>query len=529
MHTRDIITLLSHDGVPLRVLYEGVDWHLEERVGSTNRLEVEIPLNIGAGIFTDQELIFRDKRYIITEVARYRNSRSVELTADEAQVELSNRNIKQFTLTDTPLETAMKRALAGSKWTIKEYLGTEHLFSASIEDKSSMYCLSFLAKQLGALLVFDSVNRQVSIISPADREINYTFRYGVNMEDVSKTETQPEATIIYPYGKGGMTIESLNGGLTYLEDFTWYTDLGIPLAEARKRFSKEYVWRDERYIYVGNLLTSAREKLAGMAHPKLNYTIKTAGHSVAEVGLNEQVYVIDEELGIKIKTTVVRKKVSKSKTADEVELDYLPPSLTDVLSEGAVADTSSSQNNEAIFLLKNKDPITVGPVYATAITSSVTVIASTYFQVGLVVPINVTTAGDLDIYFRMDGNLLPTRIRQSLGVGWHTLGIPFLITQVSEGQKSFDCYVAMSTGAGLIEAEAFELFITAKGALGGDRNERPDRRVSDEVTIPKVKLHQNTDHAGVLMPTELRVQVSDTVMEVTNIVVTDTVSTLLLP
>lgn len=525
MDTFDIITLVNHNGVPLRTLYEGVEWVLEERVGSTNRLEITIPLETSVGILTDQELLFRGKRYVISEVVRSRNSRRVDVFADEAQVELSFRNIKTFTLNDTTLETAMKRALNGTAWTVKAFMNTTHHFYATIEDKSAMYCISFLASQLGATLVFDSVNRQVSIVDLAEKEINYSFRYGVNMDDISKTELQPEATVIYPFGKDGMTIESLNGGLNYLEDYSWYTQLGIPIAEARKRFKKEFVWSDERFIYVGNLLTAAKDKLAIMSHPKLNYTIKTAGHSVEDAVLNEKVYVVDEELGIRIKTTVVRKRISKSKSGDEIELDYLPASLTDTIAENSLADSSGSQSGEAIFLLKNKEALTLSSIYTPAIQSSITVISSTFFQAGITVPINVTTAGTLDIYFMLAGNMLPTRIRQTLSVGWHTIGIPFVITQVPEGIKSLDCYVAMTDGAGTIEKEAMELFILAKGALGGDRNERPDRRVSDDVEMPVVV--GITDGAIVSQKKPMSVKVSDSVVMAEIISITDQADTLL--
>lgn len=482
---KDVITLLSMSGELLRPLSKKAEWELEELKGSTNRLTIDIPLSDGFGVTTDQEVFFRKKRYVITELSRYRGSSSITAIADEAQIELSDRNIKKFNLKKSTLENAVKKAVSGSKWSVGYVYADDREYFAEIENKSSMHCLSFLESQSGGQLIFDSVNRVVSLVQVQETVPDKVFRYQQNMDDISKTEVQPKATVMYPYGKDGMSVASLNNDLEYIEDFSWYTALGVSLEDARAKYSKEFVWEDSRYIYAGNLLRDAKNKLATMSHPQINYKIKASGLEAEELSLNEAVYVIDEELGIRLKTTVSRLKLCKDSSQNEIELDYLPTSLGDAIYGDTVGDSTGGSNDIAVFLVKNPKRVTVNATPAIAVSASVSVYTSTHFEVGLSIMFECTKAGLLEGYFMMDGTKMPTEIKQTVSEGWYTLGLPFVITQIQEGTKHLDLYLS-TTGAINIEAERAELFVKTQGAYGGTSNERPDQTITENIVITPI-------------------------------------------
>lgn len=479
--TSDVIYLVSMSGEILAPLSKQADWELEEVKKSTNRLIVDIPLKDGLSVTTDQELLFRGKRYVISEVKRSRATATLELSADEAQVELADRNIKKFSLKKAQLEVAMKRAVLGSKWEIGTVAFDSKEYYAELENKSSMYCLTFLESQSGGLLVFDSVNRVVSLIKPEEAVPDKTFRYKQNMEDIDKTEVQPQATIIYPYGKEGMSIASVNNDIPYLEDFSWYTDLGVDIKEARLKYSKEYVWEDSRYIFAGNLLNDARKKLATMSHPQINYTIKASGIDAEDLSLNEAVYVVDEELGVKLKAIVTKRRICKDRSRNEIELDYMPNSLTDIFDEEGAGDSSGNTSEIAIFQVKNPSRVSLNTVPNKVLSASVTVYTATSFDVGLSIVVECAGTGIIEGYFMMDGEKLPTQIKQTVsGAGWVTIGLPFIITQIQEGTKYLDFYMTY-TGTAYIQPERAEMFVKSTGAYGGMSNERPDQRVVDDI------------------------------------------------
>lgn len=499
-------------GELLRPLSKKADWELEEVKGSTNRLTIEIPLSDGFGVTTDQELLFRKKRYVITEVRRYRGSGSITVIADESQIELSDRNIKKFSLKKTILPDAMKKAVSGSNWTVGYVYADGKDYFAEIENKSSMYCLSFLENQSGGRLIFDSVKRTVSMAMLEEDIPDRVFRYKQNMDDISKTEVQPQATIIYPYGKDGMSISSINGNVPYLEDFSWYTALGVDIKVARAKYSKEFVWKDDRYIYAGNLLRDAEKKLATMANPQINYSIKASGTEAEDLTLSDAVFVVDEELGVKLKALVARLRICKDSSKNEIELDYLPSSLGDIFDDGSLGDSSGGTNEVAVFQVKNPAKVDITVVPSIALSASVSVYTSTYFEVGLTMVLNCTTAGLLEGHFMMDGNRMTTEIKQTVTEGWHTIGLPFIITQVQEGTKFLDFYLS-TTGSISIDVERAELYVKSQGAFGGASNERPDQRITEDVELIK-KVADINDNVAVIFNELIRVNTVDTVVPV---------------
>ena len=522
-NTKDIIVLVSMTGELLRNLSKEADWELEEVRGSTNRLTVDIPLSDSFGVSTDQELLFRGKRYVISEVSRYRGSMSVTIQADEAQVELSAKNIKKFSLKKSSLKDAITKAVSGSKWTVGTVFADTKEYYAELENQSSMLCLTFLENQSGGKLVFDSVKRTVSMEKVnAEVIVDKLFRYKKNVDDISKTEIQPQATIMYPYGKDGMSIASLNSDIPYIEDFSWYTSLGVSLTDAKAKYSKEYVWEDERYIYPLNLLTDAKKKLATMSHPQINYIIKASGLEAEELTLNEPVYVMDDELGIKLKTVVSRLKICKDKSGNEVELDYLPASLSDLFNDGTTGDSTGVSSGTAVFQVKNPAVVQVSSTPIVVLNSSVTVYTSTYFQVGINLIFECTTAGVVEGYLQLAGEKLPVKIKQTVGVGWHTIGLSFIITQIQEGTQYLDLYLS-TTGAIKIDAEKSEMFILSQGAYGGMTNERPDQRIAENVEFKDTKITLK-DVVNIINEPQIRVPISEIVtFKNTDITVIDTV------
>ena len=520
----DIISRVAHDGAVKGTISREVEWELEELKGSTNRLKVEVPLEDSMDVATDEELLFRKRRYIITELSRHKNSRITEIIADEAQTELSSRRVRRLQLNKATLGDALEKALSNTAWTVGTVFEPQVEFNAEIENQTVSYCLDFLVNQSGGRIKFDSVNKTVSILDNTEQEPVTTFHYKRNLDDISKTEVQPKATVLYPYGKEGMNIESLNDGNDYIEDFSWYTGLGMSLSEARERFRKEMVWEDNRYVYVGNLLREAQKRLASLSHPQINYAIKTASLQNMNLHIDDSVYVVDEELGIKIKTIVSRVITSNDPTRNEVELDYVPSSLSDIVADNTSGD-SVGGDAEAVFVSKNAGREIISDIPTPVLSTSIPVIASTFFHVSLAVQLNVTTAGTIRGYFTMDGDQIPTTIRLTATEGWYTIGLPFIITQVQEGAKNLDFYLYIEGGSGEVEAEGIELYVTSKGALGGTRNERPDQRVSDHIDIPVLESLNVIDIADVHQERPVSPKVSELIqLPLTVIDMSDNVS-----
>lgn len=93
-----------------------------------------------------------------------------------------------------------------------------------------------------------------------DNGVYYTDE--LNLESMYKTEeTHEYFTRIIPVGNNNLTIESVNGGKNYIDDFSYTSKI------------KTFYWEDNRFLDVNSLKDTAIEKLRENSSPKVNYDI----------------------------------------------------------------------------------------------------------------------------------------------------------------------------------------------------------------------------------------------------------------
>lgn len=495
----DVAYLFDLNDVPLYAFSENILWETEDLKDSTNQLVLTIPNDETRGITTEQNVYFRGRMYTISETERNKNERETTLICDELQARLSGFNVPNFTIKDSALTAAANKALARTGWKVAFAAEDTRTYNAELLNSSVMLCLRFLESQSGTRLLFDSAKKEVSFIKDQQVIFDGVFRYGLNISNITKNETQPQTTVLYPFGKDGMTVEAFANGKKYIENFDWYVSLGMTIEQARAKFTKETVWNDERYIYAGNLFRDAQKKLAGLAQPQINYKLDNPEPGLSDVAISTYVYVQDEEFDMKIKTQVGRVKRSKNPEEDEIELDYIPPSFGSVGTE-FTGDSSGKTSETSYFVVKNSSDIALNSSPTPVLITSITVYSATAFEMGLAAMIEVTTGGLLEGYFLLDGEKLPTEFKQTVAAGWHTLGIPFITTGIQAGTRNLYLYMKMTTGAAKISKERCEFSIKAQGVYGGATNDRPDQTVLDNVPQAVFKLSGAQDNATAIFP-----------------------------
>ena len=284
--------------------------------------------------------------------------------------------------------------------------------------------------------------------------------------------------------------------------------LGLSETEARKRFTKRQEWQDERYTVAANLLADARKKLAVTAYPTISYDL-TAVDDIQGLRLGEIVAVWDEPLQAKVVTKVSVIHHSSGHDDDSVTLDYVPPSFT-VATDTLSGDTDNTEQ-ESVFQAFTMDDFTLGRTAQRVLPVQLDMYADTWLEVYACLNVKTTTAGELDGYWLLNGEKAGARIQQACEVGWVTIGLPFLITNVSANDSlTLDLYLA-HTGAGSIAKNDGQVFIRARGAYGGVSNKRPDTRVVDAVSRFMGSVRNVSDLATVSFPELSELSVSDSV------------------
>lgn len=480
---KSVITLVSLSGANVKTLSKWKSWELEDRTDSTNRLTVNIPLSDGIGVVTDQELLFRGRRFIITSLSRSKSDKRLQIESDEAQIELNDNNLDFYDMDGEPLASAVEKALKGSRWTVGHVMETDMVISSRMEDTNANEVLKFLEQQSNGVLEYDSARRVVSLRERVSETPNVTFRYGKNLSELIKTDDEPvEATVIRPTGKEGMTISSVNGGLDYVEDFSWYIAQGLTIDEARERFTKKQSWPDERYIYNINLKRAAERRLSALAHPKIGYSLETYGSNAENLSLHEHVFVVDEELGLRLKAEVTRLFISNDPSNNQVDLAYLPESLGSNSSASSSSNGGSSESGEAVFLVKNQDVELIQPYDRTILSSSITVFTETNFTISYNLTFEVLEAGLIEGYFRLGDRILDHKIMKNVQPGWNMINATFLETQITEGVKKLDLLLKSSGQLSIPELHA-SMNVATRGAIGSSRNQSPDTTVENTSSV----------------------------------------------
>lgn len=507
MQSSEVAYLCGLNGKPIRAVNDVSEWTVDERIDSTNRLIVDTSLAEARDIVSDMELVFNSRRYVVTQVDRARGDGIAELTADECQSEMANIELETFKCENLRFADAVGKVLAPTLWTVGT-IETDRRVYADLQGKKVTELLQWLANLADLRLAFDSYNRVVDFLKPLPSEPSRVFTYGDNLDDIKKTETPPTCTVLHPIGANGLTVRGVNNDSELVEDFGWYVGLGLSETEARKRFTKRQEWQDERYTVAANLLADAKKKLAVTAYPTISYDL-TAVDDIQGLRLGEIVAVWDEPLQAKVVTKVSVIHHSSGHEDDSVTLDYVPPSFT-IATDTLSGDTDNTEQ-ESVFQAFTMDDFTLGSTAQRVLPVQLDVYADTWLEVYACLNVKTTTAGELDGYWLLNGEKAGARIQQACDVGWFTIGLPFLITNVSANDSlTLDLYLS-HTGAGSIAKNDGQVFIRAKGAYGGVSNERPDTRVVDAVSRFMGPLRNVSDLATVSFPELAELSVSDNV------------------
>ena len=102
-------------------------------------------------------------------------------------------------------------------------------------------CTAFMCEP-----VFDTISKKVSFYAERGEDKGVYFLQGLNLKKIQKSSTSYEYyTRIIPVGANGLTIESVNDGKNYLENYQ-YSDKVLT-----------YIWKDESYTDAQALMEDA--------------------------------------------------------------------------------------------------------------------------------------------------------------------------------------------------------------------------------------------------------------------------------
>lgn len=154
-------------------------------------------------------------------------------------------------------------AVKPAGWTVTDSSQLSISRTINLEAASALDVLDACSSAFNVYFRWNNRTKTVTIINPNTYTALGSFvTRDLNLKENNyKGKSSDFCTRLYPYGKDGLTIESVNGGVPYLDNNTYSNKIICAY------------WKDERYENAANLKYDAQIKLAEMAVPVRSYDL----------------------------------------------------------------------------------------------------------------------------------------------------------------------------------------------------------------------------------------------------------------
>ena len=240
----------------------------------------------------------QQNEYVIKQVERSTDGTQT-VTAVLNLEDLEGIPWQKFSVKNATVDEAARLAIAGTGWTVGECNVTKRRNAAALNTTAlgviDKLCTAFICER-----VYDTINKTVSFYEKIGEDKGVYFLRSLNLRKLSaKSDSYDFYTSIFPVGKDGLTIESVNGGNKYLENYSY----------SKKR--KTYLWTDDSYDDPQALMEDAELKLADLAKPASSYSAEIwdlakckPDYSILSFRLGDTITLIDNELKIREKQRI---------------------------------------------------------------------------------------------------------------------------------------------------------------------------------------------------------------------------------
>ena len=180
-------------------------------------------------------------------------------------------------------------------------------------------CTAFMCE-----VVYDTKKKTVSFYEKVGQDKGTFFLTGLNLKRLQrKGSSYDYYTRIIPIGQDGLTIEEVNDGKNYLENYQYTQKV------------KTYIWKDESYTDVTALKEDAEAKLKDLSKPEVSYSADIidlakprTGYGDFSFSLGDTITLIDAATGIREKQRIIKlTQYPQAHTKDECELANKLPSF----------------------------------------------------------------------------------------------------------------------------------------------------------------------------------------------------------
>ena len=323
---------------PQHVLIDPLELRVTKEVNGGESVSLTLPANhrLSSVIRAENRIEVAGEPYTVRRIETKRSGRRALKTvyAQALFYDLATAaRIKAQDFKGVTAGDVMAKALAGTGWTVKAATVTT-LRTYSVEDTNPLELLRTIQTNHGGDLTFDNKAKTVSLVVASGRDKGVGFFYGKNLTDSRRVEdTTSLITRIYPRNEEGLTISTVNGGVPYLSDFSFTTEV------------KEAYYNFKAGTSAITMLDMTRAALGKRAKPNYSYEVTVSDLSARtkdqldRFDVGDRVTVVDHEVGIQETQRIV-----------VLDYDVIKPSNSKLTLSAKLRELGSSDATDASTL-----------------------------------------------------------------------------------------------------------------------------------------------------------------------------------
>ena len=179
-------------------------------------------------------------------------------------------------------------------WTINYHSMDQSIITYQTTTVSAYEMITQIAYDYNQELWFDTKNKVLHIYDKMGVNRGVWVSNELRLKKLIKqSSTYDYATVLYPFGKDGLTVASVNNGRQYIENFTY----------SSKYISK--IWKNDEITIPEKLLEAAENYLNEIAVPRASYKV-SLNELGTDISIGDDITIIDKLKKIKQVQRVVK-------------------------------------------------------------------------------------------------------------------------------------------------------------------------------------------------------------------------------
>lgn len=263
-----------------------------------------------------------DYSYVIKEIKGTSN-KYITVYCSANIEDLKGALFLHFDCYDRNLQQGYQYCVIGTEWVVNYHSLDKTRITYQEPNVSAYEMIQRIAEDYGQEVWFDTKNKVVHIYTTIGTNRGTYFSNELRLKQVKVySNTYDYATVLYPFGKDGLTIADVNNGRTYLEDFS-YTGKYL-----------QKVWVDETIDVPEILKKKAEEYLEKIAQPQASYQLLVSEIG-NDVGIGDEITIVDKIKHIKQVQRVVKiTRYPKAPEKSKIEINNLASNFYNMFLKG---------------------------------------------------------------------------------------------------------------------------------------------------------------------------------------------------